>query len=415
MYLVQRMFLAFSIFLLFCEQFSFIPTNAAAAASMLYKDFNEKLSDTSDSVQDKVRDMSLSAVHTALNKNANIFKKNHPNEIESKKSLNDNMPADNRRIRKVFDILKPYYEQVPNTKCKTKQIKDYDDEDDDAKLLSSRNWAKQILFKKHNFNEILMKNEPFPIDANENLVKYSCELCPSNYVPQPNRKCCGNKSLKTKRQIVSELLEKTQHNNNNNSNKPSLGPSSSTVLVPNTFSLYPDIIGKRPVSLDGGSVHNAENTEYQQQHNSNLMAQQQPLSQQRQNQFGSLESILNFYGDHTPTDGGGGDSMVGNDGNGGLVQRQTNTSITSIPQQITTVSGQTTPSPQQQQHQQQPYNVSTPINSSNSGINGANDCSSFENANNATAAVLERIFEELELIRQAKQGNKMPEGMCIHF
>lgn len=45
----------------------------------------------------------------------------------------------------------------------------------------------------------------------------------------------------------------------------------------------------------------------------------------------------------------------------------------------------------------------------NSGTTDDNTCNSYIDSNNATA-VLERVLQELELIKSAKMGNMTPEG-----
>lgn len=187
----------------------------------MYDEFNDKLDKITDLAQEKVRRMSMP---TYVDKKSNILKHHHLNEIESKSSIDT--PADNNKIRKVFNILSPYYdrfdEHKPAFEYQTYKIMK-DDDGDDAENRVPENSIQYSINDNSNLIDNLNERE-IPIVEEEqqhentpayveNLKKYSCELCSvdDRQKQDQRRNCCVGKQLKIKRDTNEQSERKSEN------------------------------------------------------------------------------------------------------------------------------------------------------------------------------------------------------------
>lgn len=210
-----------TLLLLLSDIFSIRKASCISAYNM-YDEFNDKLDKITDLAQEKVRRMSM-PTYGNIDKKSNLLK-HHLNEIESKSSIDT--PADNNKIRKVFNILPPpsYYDRFDEQKPasehqQTNKIMKDDDDADAENRLPENNIQYSI-----NDNSNLIDNsneEKIPIDDDErqqhesmpayveNLKKYSCELCSVDDQQDQRRNCCQSKKIKRE---TNELNERKSEN-----------------------------------------------------------------------------------------------------------------------------------------------------------------------------------------------------------
>lgn len=368
------------------------------SAYKLYDEFDKKLNQLSDYAKDKITRTSTLTLNNVIDKNANILKQ-HLNKIQSTRNLNkiekqqytqQQKQPDSLRMRKVLNVLAPYYDGhyvkqlanvenindnieriggVSNKNCKN--ILDVLEDEtgrtsaaDTGNVIEKKmDWVKRNPKK---FQKFLNKLNTHRQIETANILSNSCELCPvDNLDIWKSKYCCHDgSSIKSKRQTLQQQQQQQPEQQKHNS-------------FTNLSSLYPSVVAKTSSNqLD------------------NLNKFLPPFRDQEKNiQQNSLLPYTDFLNNYYDTQ-----SKLN------LITRDNsnNKTLQGDPSSNTTIS--LLPSTNSTTSTSHINNTTVPVEN--------NQCSQYIDANNASA-VLERVLEELELIRQAKEGNNTPEGILI--
>lgn len=372
--------------------------------SDMYGTLNRKLTRLTDYAQDKVRRSTSATLSNLIEKNANTLKQ-HLNTIQSTRSLkemkqekHDRHSAaastlNSLRMGKVLNVLAPYYDNHENkfvendittssneddsTECDNddNNYKDCNDKSNghrktvandatDVNVIEMKfNSPKQNSGKFEKFSpKRLQRND----DMRARILAHSCELCPPEYATADY--CCGKETpAKQKRQTFESPTDKRQTYD-----------SKTFTSTTNQQPQYPDVVAKSTPNL--GVYKLTANDNNNEIHSP---AYAQPIQTETKS---SYSDFLNYYDQQRLQ----------------LARRDNNNNNISLTATATPVQLST------ERIVQNASNLSQTSSSSSSEVPA--DCAKYmDNSNNATA-VLERVLEELELIRAEKNGSSHPEG-----
>lgn len=369
----------------------------------MYGTLDRKLTRLTDYAQDKVRRSTSATLNNLIEKNANTLKQ-HLNTIQSTRSLKEmelkkydrhaaaaTSTLNSLRMGKVLNVLAPYYEHrgkkfveneiVSNSnEFDSKECDSLNENNNEQDISCNRNGnshqktvtntaaadEKKLNSPKRNSGEFeKLQAEHLPKPNDDTLVRlpaHSCEICPPEYATADI--CCGTveTSAKHKRQTF-ETPNKQRRTYD----------SKSFMSTTNSQPQYPDVVAKSSPNLGGYKLIADDNNQM------HSPAYVQPI---RTDAHSPYADFLNYYDQQRL-----------------LVERRdiANSSATAA----TTTIQLTTAEPIMQ-------NASNLTKTPSKDV--PTDCVKFlDDSNNATA-VLERVLEELELIRAEKNGSLHPEG-----
>lgn len=371
--------------------------------SDMYGTLNKKLTRLTDYAQDKVRRSTSATLNNLIEKNANTLKQ-HLNTIQSTRSLKEMKEGkhdrhaaastlNSLRIGKVLNVLAPYYDSTEK-KFVESDITTNSNEDDSKECgsLNENNNDKDISFNDCSngqrkavtntatrVNVIEMKlNSPkrnsgkfekFSIenlqpndDIFARLLANSCEICPPEYATADY--CCNNEQpAKHKRQTYENPIDKRRTTYDSKSFSSTTNPQPQ----------YPDVVAKSAPNLGGYKLAADDNNNNQIQ---SLAYAQQTGAKSPYSDF------LNYYDQQRLQ----------------LSRRDNNNNI-SLAAAATPIQLSTERTVQSASNLTQKNSTEVPV-----------DCAEYMGDSNNATAVLERVLEELELIRAEKNGSQHPEG-----
>lgn len=375
--------------------------------SDMYGTLNKKLTRLTDYAQGKVRRSTSDMLNNLIEKNANKLKQ-HLNTIQSTRSLKE-MKQEKRdrhaaasstlnslRMEKVLNVLAPYYDNhekkfVGNDVATNSNENDSTEcdslnENNNDKGMSSNgksNGHRKIVTNTDSIENVLEKKfispkrnsgkfEKFSAeklkqndDMFASLLAHSCEICPPEYATADY--CCNKESpAKHKRQTFE-----------NPNDKRRTYDSKSFMSTTNQQPQYPDVVAKSSPHLGGYKLIADDNNN--QAHSS---AYVQPIQTDAKLPY---SDFLNYYDQQRIQ----------------LARRDNNNNISLTATAAT------------------PIRISTEQSASNltqtASTEVTADCAKYMDGTNNATAVLERVLEELELIRAEKNGSLHPEGNVNNF
>lgn len=366
--------------------------------SDMYGTLNKKLTRLTDYAQDKVRRSTSATLNNLIEKNANTLKQ-HLNTIQSTRSLKEmkqekhdrhaaaSSALNSLRIGKVLNVLAPYYDNhekkfvgndITTNADDSKECGSSNENNNDKDISCNDNsQRKTVTNAAANVNVIEMKlNSPkrnsgkfekFSTESNDDmfasLLAHSCEICPPEYATADF--CCNKeRPAKHKRQTFENPTDKRRTTYDSKATNPQ--PQ------------YPDVVAKSAPNLGGYKLVADDN-------NNQIpsLPYVQPIQTDAKSPYADF---LNYYDQQRLQ----------------LTRRDNNNNI-SLAATTTPIQLSTERAVQSAANLTQTSSTYVPA-----------DCAKYMDDNNATS-VLERVLEELELIRAEKNGSLHPEGKFHSF